>query len=388
MSARRALAGSAARTLTARLASTCGILAVACAALALSPPPAGAASQPVELAAPYEYLGWGDPQPPASVIEATGVRDITLAFILSHRACNPEWDGERPLLGGSDQAAIESVRAAGGEVDVSFGGWSGKKLGNSCKTPAALAAAYQKVIDDYSLKAIDVDIEHTEFTAKKVRKRVIEALAIVRAQNPGLEISVTFGTEEGGPERDGVSLIDDAAAIGFQPSAWTIMPFDFGRPLTDMGHASIKAVEGLQRDLVAAYARLMESADSQVRNQAASSWGTWEDVVLSLEPNARPLVRSQPDRFVLAFVRICAHYFSHAAWLEDSVVIRDAPRLAGIPGVLIHGRLDLSCPVDTAWELAHAWPGAELLIDDHSGHLGSDTKRAWMLSTLARFASY
>jgi len=141
-------------------------------------------------------------------------------------------------------------------------------------------------------------------------------------------------------------------------------------------------------DLVAAYARLMESADPQVRNQAASSWGTWEDVVLSLEPNARPLVRSQPDRFVLAFVRICAHYFSHAGWLEDNAVIRDAPRLAGIPGVLIHGRLDLSCPVETAWELARAWPEAELLIDDHSGHLGSDTKRAWMLGTLGKFASY
>ena len=141
-------------------------------------------------------------------------------------------------------------------------------------------------------------------------------------------------------------------------------------------------------DLVAAYARLMESADPQVRNQAASSWGTWEDVVLSLEPNARPLVRGQPDRFVLAFVRTCAHYFSHAGWLEDNAVIRDAPRLAGIPGVLIHGRLDLSCPVETAWELARAWPEAELLIDDHSGHLGSDTKRAWMLSTLGKFASY
>jgi proline iminopeptidase len=141
-------------------------------------------------------------------------------------------------------------------------------------------------------------------------------------------------------------------------------------------------------DLVAAYARLMESADPQVRNQAASSWGTWEDVVLSLEPNARPLVRGQPDRFVLAFVRICAHYFSHAGWLEDNAVIRDAPRLAGIPGVLIHGRLDLSCPVETAWELARAWPEAELLIDDHSGHLGSDTKRAWMLGTLGKFASY
>jgi chitinase len=253
MRARQALAGPAARTLLAALSSIAATLAAACGAMALSPPPAGAASQPVEMAAPYEYLGWGDPQPPASVIETTGVHDITLAFILSHRACNPEWDGERPLLGGSDEAAIEGIRAAGGEVDVSFGGWSGKKLGNSCKTPAALAATYQKVIDDYTLKAIDVDIEHTEFTAKKVRKRVIEALAIVQGEDPGLEISVTFGTEEDGPERDGISLIDDAAAIGFQPSAWTIMPFDFGQPLTDMGHASIKAVEGLARDLVAAY---------------------------------------------------------------------------------------------------------------------------------------
>ncbi len=240
-----------------RLGALAGIAAfvavLACASLALAPALAAASSQPIELAAPYEYLGWGDPQPPASVIETTGVQDVTLAFILSRGACNPEWDGERPLLGGSDAAAIESVRVAGGEVDVSFGGWSGKKLGSSCKTPAALAGAYQKVIDAYALKAIDIDIEHGEFTNKKVRKRVIEALAIVQAQNPGIEISITFGTEEDGPERDGISLIADAAAIGLQPSAWTIMPFDFGRPLTDMGHASIKAVEGLQRDLVAAY---------------------------------------------------------------------------------------------------------------------------------------
>jgi len=240
---------SSRRALARRIA---GIAALVGAALAFVPALA-AAMQPVELAAPYEYLGWGDPQSPASVITTTGVQDLTLAFILSHRACNPEWDGARPLLGGSDEAAIESIRAAGGEVDVSFGGWSGNKLGNSCKTPAALAAAYEKVIDDYSLKAIDIDIEHGELASKKVRKRVIEALAIVQAQNPGLEISVTFGTAEGGPERDGVSLVADAAAIGFQPCAWTVMPFDFGRPLTDMGHASIRAVEGLERDLVAAY---------------------------------------------------------------------------------------------------------------------------------------
>jgi chitinase len=156
-------------------------------------------------------------------------------------------------LGGSDQAAIEAVRAAGGEVDVSFGGWSGKKLGSSCKTPAALAAAYQKVIGAYSLHAIDIDIEHGEITNKKARRRVIEALSIVQREDAGIVISITFGTQEAGPERDGTSLIADAAAIGFQPSAWTVMPFDFGAPRTDMGHASIRAVEGLARDLAAAY---------------------------------------------------------------------------------------------------------------------------------------
>jgi proline iminopeptidase len=147
--------------------------------------------------------------------------------------------------------------------------------------------------------------------------------------------------------------------------------------------------QGPDGDLVAAYARLMESPDPQVRNQAAISWRSWEDVVLSLEPIAHPVVRdSEPDRDVLAFSRLCAHYFSHDAWLEDNEVIRAAGRLAGIPGVLIHGRLDLSCPAVTAWELARAWPGVELLIDDRSGHHGSDTKRAWMLSALAKFARY
>jgi len=224
-----------------------GALAVSGAPLSSAPP------RPVDMAAPYEYLGWGEPQPPTSVMAATGIQDFTLAFMLSHGKCNPEWDGERPLLGGSDQAAIESIRAAGGEVVVSFGGWSGAKLGNSCKSVSALAAAYQKVIHAYSLNAIDVDIEHGEFTNKKVRKRVIEALALIQREDPGLEISVTFGTEEDGPEPDGKSLIADAAKIGFMPTAWTVMPFDFGTPLTDMGHASIKAVEGLERDLVAAY---------------------------------------------------------------------------------------------------------------------------------------
>ena len=141
-------------------------------------------------------------------------------------------------------------------------------------------------------------------------------------------------------------------------------------------------------DLPAAYARLTEDPDSRVRDRAARMWRTWEDTVLSLEPNAVSVSTDDPvDRDTLAFVRICAHYHAHGAWLDDGAVIRDAPLLEGIPGVLIHGRLDLSCPAITALELANAWPGAELMIDDHSGHRGSDLKRTWMLASMAKFAA-
>ena len=53
------------------------------------------------------------------------------------------------------------------------------------------------------------------------------------------------------------------------------------------------------------------------------------------------------------------------------MLIREAGRLAGIPGILIHGRVDLGGPVITAWELARAWPGAELIVIGDSGHTGS-----------------
>jgi hypothetical protein len=236
-----------------RAAFALALALVLAATLACGAARASAATQPVELAAPYEYLGWGSPQPPASVLAQTGVKDLTLAFVLSHGNCSPAWDGKRALLGGADQRAIEAIRTAGGDVDVSFGGWSGKKLGSACKTPEALAAAYQKVIDAYALHAIDIDIEHGEFTNKKTRLRVVAALAAVQRANPGLEISITFGTGETGPERDGQSLIADAAAIGFQPSVWTIMPFDFGAPVPDMGQTSIRAAEGLEREVATRY---------------------------------------------------------------------------------------------------------------------------------------
>lgn len=140
-------------------------------------------------------------------------------------------------------------------------------------------------------------------------------------------------------------------------------------------------------DLIGAYARLMESADRVVLEKAATAWSRWEDAVLSLEPNGRPRPFSGGTTdAVVAMVRICAHYAAHGAWLEEGAIIRDAGRLTGIPGVLIHGRLDLSCPLETAWKLAAAWPDAELFAPADAGHLGADSKRARLMQALDDFA--
>ncbi|MFG2076542.1 prolyl aminopeptidase [Nonomuraea maritima] len=140
-------------------------------------------------------------------------------------------------------------------------------------------------------------------------------------------------------------------------------------------------------DLVAAYARLLSDPDPKVREKAAVDWVTWEDAVISLEANGTPNAYSdRPGDAVMAMTRICAHYFSHAAWLEEDVLLRNADRLAGIPGVLIHGRQDMGSPLRTAWELAQAWPDAELVVIDDSGHTGSDTFRKALIEARARFA--
>jgi proline iminopeptidase len=70
--------------------------------------------------------------------------------------------------------------------------------------------------------------------------------------------------------------------------------------------------------------------------------------------------RYTDPRFRMIFARLCAHYFSHAAWLEDGQLLRDIGQLAGIPGVLNHGHFDIGGPPDVPWLLHQAWPGAEL----------------------------
>ncbi|MFC7549975.1 prolyl aminopeptidase [Plantactinospora sp. GCM10030261] len=144
---------------------------------------------------------------------------------------------------------------------------------------------------------------------------------------------------------------------------------------------------GPDGDILAAYDRLLEHPEPAVRERAANDWCAWEDTVLSGETKgATNPYGDRPSAARLAFVRICAHYFSRGAFLDEGVLLREAERLAGIPGVLIHGRLDLGSPLDTAWQLSRAWPDAELVVVEDAGHLGNVTTRRHVVEALDRFA--
>ena len=211
-----------------------------------SPEPAAAG---VVSASPYLYNGWGTPPNPTEVMEASGVKNFTLAFILSDGGCNPAWHGTRPL-DGPDKQTIDAIRGAGGDVVPSIGGYSGNKLGEACQDAQSLAGAYQKVIDAYGLKAIDIDIEATEFENEASQTRVLEALKIAKDANPGLQTVVTFPTLVQGPNDVGKRMIDKAAEVGADVDVWTQMPFNFGGG--DMAADTITSTEGLKEHLKSA----------------------------------------------------------------------------------------------------------------------------------------
>ncbi|MFF4833572.1 carbohydrate binding domain-containing protein [Streptomyces sp. NPDC001315] len=235
-------------------------------------------------AAPYLYLGWGDPPSATSVMSATGIKWYTMAFMLDSGGCNPAWDGSRPLTGGTDQTVINQIRSAGGDIVPSFGGWQGSKLGANCSSAGALAAALQKVIDAYSLKAIDMDIENSdEFENEAVQAKILTALKTVKANNPGLKTIVTFGTSTTGPTYYGNRLIEQAKSLNADIDVFTIMPFDFGGG-SDMYGNTVGATEGLKTKLkstfgwddATAYAHIgisgMNGLSDQQENTTPAIW--------------------------------------------------------------------------------------------------------------------
>jgi chitinase len=211
-------------------------------------PSAAALSNTWYASAPYLMPEDNSPPNISTVMDATGQKAFQLAFILAPNGggCSATWGGTSPI--GSDTtipAVISTIRGKGGDVSVSVGGYGGTKLGQTCGSVAATAAAYQQVISTYSLHAIDFDLEEPEYENTAAIANELGAAQTLQRNNPGLYVSVTMPGTSAGTGWFGTQLLDQAHSIGFTPNNFSIMPFDGGFSGAASQVSALEAFHGL-----------------------------------------------------------------------------------------------------------------------------------------------
>ncbi len=141
-------------------------------------------------------------------------------------------------------------------------------------------------------------------------------------------------------------------------------------------------------DFVAAYHKRLTGTDSKARVAAAVAWSGWEGRVTKLIPDADHVAHFTEDEFALAFARIECHYFFNKCFFsEDGWLLKQVERLRKIPAIIVHGRYDVCCPIKSAFDLAKAWPEAELMVIPDAGHAASEPGIARALTAATdRFA--
>jgi proline iminopeptidase len=130
-------------------------------------------------------------------------------------------------------------------------------------------------------------------------------------------------------------------------------------------------------DLISSYHRRLTSPDEATRLAAARAWSVWEASTSLLLQDEAFIKGHEDPHFALSFARIESHYFVHGGFLDvENQLLRDAHRLHGIPGVIVHGRYDVVCPLQNAWDLKKAWPEAKLVISPGAGHSAFEPENA------------
>jgi proline iminopeptidase len=122
-------------------------------------------------------------------------------------------------------------------------------------------------------------------------------------------------------------------------------------------------------DMVGAYYRRLTSADRKERLAAARAWSMWEGSTSRLVPDPNLIARTGEASFAEAFARIECHYFINCGFFDNpNQLLDNMHRLSNIPAVIVQGRYDIVCPVESAFQLHQAWPKSKLIVAPGAGH--------------------
>jgi hypothetical protein len=206
--------------------------------------------------------------------DASGAKYLTLAFLetTGKRSCTLAWNGSKTqtVADGRHLSDIASLRAEGGGIVPSLGGWSadqgGTEIGDSCKTVGSIVAAYQELVTTYDVSRVDMDIEGRSLTntagIDRRNRAIAQLQAWATANGRPLTISYTLPTSASGLEPSGLAVLQNAVQNGVRIDLVQPMVFDYyDRTTTDMGTAAINALTGLHAQL---HALLPAKSDAQL----------------------------------------------------------------------------------------------------------------------------
>ncbi len=125
-------------------------------------------------------------------------------------------------------------------------------------------------------------------------------------------------------------------------------------------------------DVISAYYKLLNSNDELARMGAAKHWAQWEGQCATLHPCKTVFNRFTHPHTAMSLARIEAHYFLNKSFIEPNQILQNMHKLENIPGIIVHGRYDMICPLDNAYKLHHAWERSELHIIRDAGHASSE----------------
>jgi proline iminopeptidase len=132
--------------------------------------------------------------------------------------------------------------------------------------------------------------------------------------------------------------------------------------------------ENERHDMVSAYYKRLTHSDKKVQIEAAKAWSVWEGSTSKLFPDPDFISHYGEDDFAIAFARVECHYFINQGFMEtDGQLLKNIDKIRHIPAVIVQGRYDVVCPMDSAWALHRAWPESELVIVPDAGHSAFET---------------
>ncbi len=130
--------------------------------------------------------------------------------------------------------------------------------------------------------------------------------------------------------------------------------------------------ENERHDLLHAHYRRLTGSDEIARMASAKAWSLWEGRTSNLQQKKSVTDFFGSAHIALSLARIEAHYFVHNSFLAPHQILQEARRLQNIPGIIVHGRYDIVCPLENAWDLHQAWPVARFHIIPDAGHSASE----------------